>query len=415
MLERLKREPKEPKVKASKNSLDFILYMGVSNEDIERIIVPKIVDLEINGEYAKTTLKDFILDSKAIDRHPTPARHALDASTEQRRMDSLSRLLSLDTKYTSCVAVTFYNGEIIASSNTPNLNERMTESTLSDCFAKKMGLIQDFLCELTKDIPLGSQPKIKKIQFSTRAKLLATKTVLEIMDSSNGGVGDVVPQNNRHKNRGTKINHLQNALLKLGQHCLLGMYTNGKKGFNVQELKTLLEASSMLVITPNTKVLMSQQLHAEQAILYYLREYTDFKIKSSEERVPIGVSKLCCQACHNVLNRKKGISHRGTHGIKFPNVYDIDTKTLFEGINTKMSDNLCPSDSESECEFFSKEEPGFDEEIPDLDMLLAMNESTQPPKEPVKTTGKYRMFQTCGMEEKGTGSTKQSKYEIALF
>ncbi|KTD14937.1 nucleic acid/nucleotide deaminase domain-containing protein [Legionella israelensis] len=386
----------DPKIKASKNAVKSILFYGLMDEDIANIIVPKIVDWEFSGEFSKEKLKQFIEQNPEIKRLSAPIRHSVNKTPEQRRMDSLSRLLSLDNKYTLCVAVTFYQGELIASSNSPNPKEAMTESELADCLARKMGLIQNFLLQLTKDIPLGSQPNIKEIQFSSRAKILATDTILKIIHSDNGGVGDVVPSNkqSRHKHRGNSISHLENALLKLAQHCLLGIYTNGEKGFNLSELDTLLNADTMTVITPNTAVLQRQQLHAEQAILHYLREYTDFNEESSEEKINIGISKLCCQACHEVLSRQNDkISHRGSHGMNFPSVYDIDTETLYEGTDTMLGADLSPSDSESECDFFSDEESDFEDDIPPFEELAAGESGPT-----VKGTAKSRFFKTCSME-----------------
>lgn len=384
--ERLKR-PKAPTVTASKGSLSSMLYMGIADKDIIEILIPKIVDLEISETYSKDALKKFIEGNKAIEILPAPVRHALDGSPEQRRMDSLSRLLSLNTAYTPCVAVAFYKGELIVSSNSPK--EGMTDDRLADCLATKMGLIQQFLRDLIKGIPSGSQSHTQKIKFSIRAKILATETVMKIMDPSTGGAGDVVPttKENRHKNRLNTVEHMRNALLKIGQHCLLGVCTNGKLGFNLLELNALL-ADSVTIVTPNTKVLEGKQLHAEQSILYYLNEYTDFNRSSKAEKVNIGISKLCCQACHHVLNRNDKVSYRGSHGMKFPGVYDIDTEAEFEGTKTKLGADLCPSDSDSDCDITARDD---DDDVPTVEELLGASSSKN-------AMGKQMLFKPCRAE-----------------
>jgi hypothetical protein len=365
--ERLKY-PIKAKTTVAKATLSSILYMGVSDEDIVRFVIPKIRELEVAGTCSKESLKKFILSHEAIQVLPSPVRHILDESIELRRMDSLSRLLSLNTKYTPCVAVTFYKEELIVSSNLLNPKEKLTVNLLSDCFARKMGLIQGFLLELIRDIPFGSQPNIEKIQFSSRAKLLAMEAVLNIIQASNGGVGDVVPSTleNRHEKRQNTIAHLQNALLKLGQHCVFGVLTNGKKGYSFEELNALLN-KSITIITPNAEVLHGKQLHAEQSILYYLNEYTDFS-RNSSANVCLGISKLCCQACHLVLNKVDKTTHRGTHGMQFPSVYDISTMDLFAGFKTKLGSDLCPEDSESDCDSIWGD---VDDEVPSVEALLA--------------------------------------------
>ena len=391
--ERLKHSVKAKK-KVSKATLTSILYMGLSDDDIIKFVVPKIVALELTGECSKENLKQFILGHKSIEILPNPVRHALDESVELRRMDSLSRLLSLNTKYTPCVAVTFYKGELIISSNSLNPKEELTDDLLTKCFSRKMGLIQDFFLELIKDIPLGSQPDVEKIQFSPRAKLLATEAVLNIIDASNGGVGEVVPSvvKNRHENRQNTIDHLQNALLKLGQHCLLSVYTNGKKGFSLEELEAILN-ESMTIVTPNVAVLNGKQLHAEQSILYYLNEYTDFS-RYPSSRACLGISKLCCQACHTVLNRDNKTRHRGTHGMQFPSVYDIDTEDLYAGIRTRLGADLCPTDSDSDCDdFYPSDEDEFEGEIPTVEELL-----TAETREKGVAKSRFQLFKTCRLE-----------------
>jgi hypothetical protein len=208
---------------------------------------------------------------------------------------------------------------------------------------------------------LEDSADIEHIQWSLQAKLLAKETVLKIIDASNGGVGDILPMNShRHSKRQDKVEHLKNALLKLAHHCLVGVLTKGRIGFNIQDMITML-SGSITVVVPNNEVMMGYKLHAEQEILYYLRKKPEFNTQISFKKLNIGISKLCCQACHNVLNREEKINYRGTHGMKFPNVFDIDNKNLFEGVNTKLEADLCPSDSESDCDDYVDEEISLEE------------------------------------------------------
>ncbi len=396
--ERVKIES-NPKTKASKATLKYVCYMGLSDEDMVNYAIPTILAMEKAGQCSKEEIKRAIGEHPNISLLPLPVRHAVDGSVKLRRMDSLSRLLSLDTKYTPCVAVTFYNGELIASSNTPNPKETMTDGELAECFARKMGIIQDFLNSLIKDAQVGSQPNIKKIQFSTRARLLAVEAVTKIIAEANGGVGDVVPTTptSRHQERHHTISHLQNALLKLGQHCILGVLTNGAQGYSLEDIKTLLNPE-ITVVTPETSVLEGQQLHAEQAILYYLRTYTDLN-NTLTTGVPIGISKLCCQACHHVLSKDDKTTHRGTHGMKFPSVYDIDTEELYQGTNTKLGADLCPEDSDSDCEDISGEKNSFDDDFEDDDVVPTLDELLETPKYEIAAKSKFMLFKACKAEE----------------
>ncbi|KTC65873.1 hypothetical protein Lade_0531 [Legionella adelaidensis] len=377
-----------PDVLPSVKILKSILYCGAHDEDITRFVVPKIIEMASTGKFSKDAIMHFIHSTPQIRILEIPVRHALDDTIEQRRMDSLSRLISLDNKYTPCTAVAFYKGELILSSNSP---ADISDDQLADWLAAKIGIIQEFLHPLLDDLKPGSQPNLKTIQFSTRARLLATESVLKLMNPEIGGIGQVVPAQHRKIERKTPTAHLVNALLKLGKHCVLGVLTNGKKGFTEDELKALLAPNSTIVVQ-NRQVLTREQLHAEQAILYYLRHHTDFK--ASGTPINIGISKLCCRDCHNVLNREKQTSHRGSHGVKFPNVYDIDTQQLASSERTRLDADLCASDSDSDCDFLPQLEDDFD--IPKLESFEAA--AAAAPKPSIKSQEKHMFFKTCNEE-----------------
>lgn len=350
--ERLKNNIKSKEL-MSKSTMKSITYKGISDKDLFDKVIPKIIDLELNGQYSKEKIIAFV--EANIEILPAPVRHIIDSSAELRRMDSLSRLLSLDSKYTPCVAVAFYNGKLIVSSNTPS---NASEEFVIDCLTNKMVIIQDFLKQLIADIPVGSMQDIEKIQFTHQAKILAIEAILKLQHDDIGGVGDVVPPTRRHPNRIITTTHLQNALLKLGQNCLLGIFTSGSKGFNSLELSALFN-KFITIVLPNSEQLLGVQLHAEQAIVCYLNEFEEFQ-NGSEEQVRIGISKLCCQACHKVLNSDNKTTHRGTHGVNFPNVYDSGTGALYKGIPTKIGSDLNPDDSSSDCEFFDEPTEGIE-------------------------------------------------------
>lgn len=348
------RRKLHPPVKQTltKNQLDYIRFKGISDEDIVNHVVPQIIQWEIEGSYSKKSVNDF-LEVRSISILPDPVRHEIDKSVGQRRMDSLSRLLSIDNHISPCVAVTCYDGKLIVSSNSPM---GKTKDELGDYFNKKLHIIRRFLSRLAKDanIDEGSGDTVK-IEFSVLAQILVERAVSELVKEENGGVGDIVPSGaHRHPNRNNIKQHLRVALLKLGQSYLLGLYTQGKRGLSQQELQAFSDTTDVIMVTPVKEVLGDQQLHAEQAILYYLRHFTDFETDSTQT-VNIGISKLCCAACLNVLSKAEKIAFRGTHGMPFPNVYDIDTDSVYHAPATKMGREACPSDSESECELYEDE------------------------------------------------------------
>jgi hypothetical protein len=408
--ERLKRGQdalgKEPIPKEEANTIRF---KGISDEEIAKYVVPRLVQWEIDGDFSKQNLNAFLQTSSDIHLAPDPVRHEVNKTIIQRRMDSLSRLLIVANTITPCIAVAFYKGELIIASNTP---KGTSEQELTDYLSQKIVIIQHFLSALAKDV--NYEPGLANninIQFTTRAKLLAHQAVKLLMSEDCGGIGEILPSKAHRKHSNNK-EHLKNALFKLGQSYLLGLYTNGGKGFSQEDIRALF-SRTITVITPNIEELGTLELHAEQAILHYLSEAHNFEQETSVSKVNIGISKLCCQACYAVLNRSEKVAFRGGHDMEFPSVLDIDTGVAFTGIRTKKTADPCPSDSESDCEFFEPEdEPGEDSvfAVPSLDDLL---KTSRVPRR--KSDEKQRLFKPYQdkVEEAASASKLQQSQSLS--
>jgi hypothetical protein len=382
-----------------KEEVNSIRFKGISDEDIKKYVIPRLVQWEIDGDFSKQNLKVFLQTSTDIHLSPDPFRHEVNKTIEQRRMDSLSRLLIVANTITPCIAVAFYKGELIIASNTP---KGKTEIELTDYLSRKMVIIQNFLSAIAKDVNCEPVAAKISIQFSKRAKLLAHQAVKLLVSEDCGGTGEILPSKAHRKHTSNK-DHLKNALFKLGQSYLLGLYTNGAQGFSREDIRALC-SSTITVITPNVEELGSLELHAEQAILHYLNEAHNFEQETSVSKVNIGISKLCCQACYAVLSRSEKVAFRGSHDMEFPSVLDIGTGVAFTGIRTKKTADPYPSDSESECEFFEPEDETGEDAIfavPSLDKLLKTS-----PLPSLKTGEKHRLFKPCqdNVEEDASAS-----------
>lgn len=307
-----------PKLLLKKQGVNALRFKGISDEEIVEHLIPRLIQWEIDGDFSKENLEMFLKTCPYIHIFPAPICHEIDKTIEQRRMDSLSRLLSVNHNITPCVAVAFYENQFIIASNSPT---GKTDQELAAFFVQKIAAIREFLQELAKDVDTTQNAEtITHIQFSMHTRLLADKTIRRLTDKHYGGVGGLLPKDN--PKRATTDEHLMNALFKLGHSYLLGLYTNGKKGFTQEDMRTLFSAP-ITVITPNKIGARKAKLHAEQAIIYYLTNVLNFETKISPRKVNIGISKLCCQACATVLARRsEKVAFRGSHGVGFADILE---------------------------------------------------------------------------------------------
>ncbi|MBI2785300.1 MAG: hypothetical protein HYX60_02915 [Legionella longbeachae] len=325
----------------------YIITKGIEDEKIEKLISQlinkevmthleeKVKDNNDKKDYLKKMVDKILEDNNFIIINKLPLKNYNDQSKKQRLLDSISRILSIRDEYVPCIAVALVQGSIIIASNSP---KKINEKTLTKGLTQKIDIVQYFLLTIKKHEYVDESFALKI------AKMLASQEL---------GVGNILPQKKKEK-RSSSITHLQNALLKIGHDYLLGILSNGKEGeLNSAELSCLTNPE-FIVITPSS-LIKEGNIHAEQAILAYL------KTIELTESVNIGISKLCCQACHEVLSSSDiEISYRGTHGISFPSVYNINTNKCHEGEKTLMIDDMCASDSDSEHEnsfsFLNKKE-----------------------------------------------------------
>lgn len=388
---RLEQEP-APKLILKKKLIEKVCFLGISDEDIENFIIPQLVQWEIDGDFSKEKFNTFLKECPNLHYLQEPVRHEVDKTVEQRRMDSLARLLTVDNSITPCIAVAFYEGKLIVASNSP---KEKTKEELEEYILQKMAIIRTFLTELAKDVTIEPDKiDVTKIQFSMRARLLAHRAIRHLIAQDCGGLGDLLPPQ-ADRRRFNIEEHLKNALFKVGQAYLLSLYTDGKKGLSREDAQALSTTPITIVIPKGTE--LKQELHAEQAILYYLRNFTEFEKKPTVNRINIGISKLCCQACHTVLSRRADkIAYRGSHGVGFPNVHDIDTEDLFEVVKTRYT-NLCAADSESECEFY--DEP-HDRVLSLQSLLRASGEKLPETSSHIKQHAQQMLFKPCRGEAK---------------
>lgn len=290
-----------------------------SNETILTQIIPYIVSYEVEITRSKQKPKS-IKELMGIlkEKFPTLNSPTLVIESQERQLrkwDSLAKLLCPTEEVSACVAVCAYQKDLLISSNT---SRTKSNAELTEILSSRMKIIRDFLLAVTQEAKPLSKDEMSEftgVKFSDIAKLLANQAVLKLMMMEFGGFTSSIPTTVSHRTHKSAAEHFEVALLKLAQFCLEGIYTNGMNGFEKDTLAALLTPGNVKFIMPDIDKLAGENLHAEQAIIYYLRHYTNFCTLASVEadkKIPIGISKLCCQTCHYVLTKHGNIQFRGS-------------------------------------------------------------------------------------------------------
>ena len=152
--------------------------------------------------------------------------------------------------------------------------------------------------------------------------------------------------------------HLIQDLLKISKHYLKGRNAEkndktSKCGFNSNQIEALHNKNVVVLVA------LKHGYHAEQGILKYYDSIIDkdLSVEARQEKygiVPIGITKLCCYDCNSVLEKRKEVSYRGTHGISYPGTrVGSMTSGSYSQRQTQLSNEkfiLTPDDSASDVE-----------------------------------------------------------------
>lgn len=336
----------------TKRSACAIMLRHSLDETACNEVSKKVINDDALGCYSEENLRKFIQSIL-----PAPVRVEYPVVTaKQRRMDSLARLLAPREIFTPCIATAIDEGELIIASNPPK--GMTTADDISHMVGHKLKCVRQFLESLVHSAEknLLVAEEIDNIKFTALGEQRASETIDQIISRDFGGYANVTAANPKH-DRNTPKGHLKNALLKLGQDVLLGVYTDGRVGFTIEERTALLSNPEKILI-PRYDVKKGTE-HAEQVISLHLQRKRSSSASSAVEKTYIGISKLCCQACARVLKNNPLVQFRGESGVGFPNVYDVQTKKCASFVKTKTEGySLNPSDSESD---FEVELPNYDE------------------------------------------------------
>jgi hypothetical protein len=256
-------------------------------------------------------------------------------------MDGLARLLSLPFAMTPCVAVALHQSNLLIATNSLDATSIDAVKPLLEA---KMAIIQACIRHFHGSI--GSKAGLPVSGLSRAGGLIVTSAVRDIIEQ--GGCGESLYA------AGKKKPHrliLEKALSKLIVHCLN----------NAETRDQILNNRIIILADPRIK---GRSFHAEQQILSCIRGAAS----RARAPVPLGISKLSCETCADVLSQSPDVTFRGISGNRFPNVFSIFGGHSSKKPTTIMHSNEV-SESESEIDTFD-----FDEDL-------------EPPESPSATAG----------------------------
>lgn len=317
-----------------------VLSMGISDHDIRTHIIGSIIsfyeyhcvgkegiDIKTIKLAWKEQLKRDIVE-KSIILLSEPLRTTKDNSKKQRRLDSIARLIALPDDITPCFALTIFDNQLVIALNTPSLGYTEPLDTL---ILARVSLLRDFFRRMSSN------------DFNEASSKIEAKKLIDQINDNGGMCSSLAIKEQRKSTRQT----LKDALVEAALKVALSLRTTDV--FSQVEQLIFLEGD-VTILFPNTdlEILLRGSVHAEQLLKQYVLKHIGDRVQD----VHIGISKLSCVDCDRVLSRHSFFKYRGSHGIVFSQVIDVEEKKIVTHLTkTKMISNTCPTDSDSEPEF----------------------------------------------------------------
>ncbi len=263
-----------------------------------------------------------------------------------RRMDSLARLLSVSSTTSVCTAVTIYNGELYIGSN---VSGATPQADMVNTFLLKLLILKNFIEQIKKD-DLG---------MTDDALTDAIQNCVQRLIKEGGSLGNesVLQQalfkfvdtiRARHSLEGhTSTNYFSraevNAILSPRRVTVLlpyGQLQKHRKGSEINSIGAHVadgsgQEVSKYPLPEQLQHLVVKDFHAEQLIAIYLQNQKDVDLNDAlSEKIRIGLTKLCCRTCFDVLRSFQRLELRGTHNVSYSNVADVFSATTCGQVST---------------------------------------------------------------------------------
>ncbi len=250
-----------------------------------------------------------------------------------RRMDSLARLLSLQSKTSVCTAVTMHGGQLFIGAN---VSGDTLQADMVDAFKSRVQVLRQFINELNREEIALDNPNLGyKIEQCVH-QLVAFGGTSKPMPMLKQALFKVVDALRNRRITPGSVNYFSPA----ERHALLTsenltiLLAEGKR-YKKEKVPNYFVAYQFAGLSGEPQLLkhlVSQALqrlivkdfHAEQLIVYYFQKRLGLDLNAADaEKIRIGITKLCCETCGSTLSQFARISVRGTHHVRYTNVADV--------------------------------------------------------------------------------------------
>ena len=282
----------------------------------------------------------------------------------QRRMDSLARVLSVSIKETACNSVALIEDRFLIALNTPRKLDSLkaTDKEKQEPIEKEkiQGMVKEKLRLLRKFIDLAkgkSKDEVKKLALD-HAHLIYRQggfgfitDTFRVMMEKKWDEFSITMINNR---KSGPTNRIATDLAKLAISYYAAQLGHEDEGFTLTQADLLMHAQPNFIFPDFKKETETRlKVHADQLLPMMIKElYESNNIQHTNE-IPIGINKLSCQACEDVLDHDSNkFSYRGRSGVSYPNVFNTRTNERHPHSENGKSNslNLYADDSDSEPE-----------------------------------------------------------------
>ncbi|MDF1678628.1 MAG: hypothetical protein P1U32_08055 [Legionellaceae bacterium] len=278
-----------------------------------------------------------------------------------RRMDSLARLLSLQSKASVCTAVTIHDGQLFIGAN---VSGETSQAEMIDVFKARLQILRRFINRLSLEaVTLDSPMMASKIKqcVSDLVTIGGTSKPLPMLEQALFKLVDALRA--RKMNPGS-VNYFsaseRHALLASDNFTIL--MAEGKRHKKevvsnqlVAYQFTRLSSEPQLrkhMVSNELQRLVVKDFHAEQLIALYLQKGLGVDLHAaSAAKIRIGITKLCCETCGNTLARFTRIAVRGTHHVSYTNVADIFANKACTPVKTPSRRTTEPDPSPDDTPF----------------------------------------------------------------
>jgi hypothetical protein len=272
-------------------------------------------------------IQDTEIASKPVDRR----EHATDERL-QRRFDSFSRLLSLKPSVSICSSVAIVDDELIIGLNSTG---NATPEAMAGFIINKLSIIREFIRGLSDEsIEITIDERVEAalnaiIQAggTTQSRDSLRQALIKLTDATSVDGCTMRAASTNY----FSAQERDAILVSPDVTVLLPVGKRRSSETGVANAMTILRAShtgAMLREDEHLGVfasnVMINHFHAEQLIVLYLKNKKLIDLNTeSEPRIRLGISKLCCATCRDVIQRHPRLQVRGTHHLSYEHVADV--------------------------------------------------------------------------------------------